>query len=131
MPPRAVSDHCINRSLNHYELRAGAAWRRPGSRSTLRVGRILARGDLVEGAPFRFHPYVGIAGKHGARDVPGDAHDHLVASSRIVEFRCQGAALGLQPALLVRCAIVRIMSRIGTSTPRPGTQVTFPDGTIV
>src|ERR1035441_3311291 len=48
----------------------------------LLVGRALACGDLVEGAPLRFHPHVGVAREHGARDVPSDAHDHLVARAR-------------------------------------------------
>jgi hypothetical protein len=30
---------------------------------------------------------VGVAGEHGARHVPGDAHDHLVAGARLGEFR--------------------------------------------
>jgi hypothetical protein len=42
---------------------------------------MLARSDLVEGAPLRFHPHVGVAREHGARDVPRDAHDHFVARS--------------------------------------------------
>jgi len=36
----------------------------------LLVGFALARGDFVEGVPFRFYPR-----EHGARDVPSDAHD--------------------------------------------------------
>ena len=36
------------------------------------IGRALAGGDLVECATLRFHPYVGVAGKHGARNVPSD-----------------------------------------------------------
>src|ERR1017187_3995686 len=36
----------------------------------LLVGRILAGGNLVEGAPLRFHPHVGITREHGARDGP-------------------------------------------------------------
>jgi hypothetical protein len=40
--------------------------------------RALPCGDLVECAPLRLHPDVGIAREHGARDVPGDAHDHVV-----------------------------------------------------
>ena len=47
------------------------------------VGGILAGGDLVEGVPFRFHPDVGVSREHGARDVPGNAHDHLVAGTRL------------------------------------------------
>ena len=31
----------------------------------------------------RLHPHVGVAREHGARDVPGDAHDHLVAGARL------------------------------------------------
>ena len=34
----------------------------------LPVGRALACGDLVEGAPLRFHPHMGVAGKHGTQD---------------------------------------------------------------
>jgi hypothetical protein len=48
----------------------------------LLVGGALARGDLVECAPLCFHPHVGITREHGARDVPRDAHDHLVACAR-------------------------------------------------
>ena len=43
------------------------------------VRRALACSDLVEGAPLRFHPHVGVPREHGARDVPRDAHDDLVA----------------------------------------------------
>ena len=35
-------------------------------------------------------PDVGVAGEHGARDVPGDTHDHLVARARFREFGDQG-----------------------------------------
>jgi hypothetical protein len=35
----------------------------------LLVGSTLACGDFVEGAPLRFHPHMGVTGKHGARDV--------------------------------------------------------------
>jgi CHC2 zinc finger len=51
------------------------------------VGRALACGDLVEGAPLRFHPHVGVLREHGARDVPRDAHDHLVASVWLRKLR--------------------------------------------
>ena len=44
----------------------------------LHVGRTLACSNFVEGAPLRFHSHVGVTREHGARDVPGDAHDHLV-----------------------------------------------------
>jgi hypothetical protein len=54
-------------SVLHYGLR---------SRSpllALPVGLALARGDPLQRAPFRLYPHVGIAGEHGAQDVPGDA----------------------------------------------------------
>ena len=35
----------------------------------LLVRHTLARGDVVEGAPLCLHPHVGVAGKHGTRDV--------------------------------------------------------------
>ena len=56
-------------------------------------------GDLVEGAPFRFHPHVGIARKHRARDVARDAHDHFVARARLREFCYQGVARVMPAAL--------------------------------
>jgi len=55
----------------------------------LLVGGALARGNLVQGTPFRFHPHVGVTREHGARDVPGDAHDHLVARARLGGLRDQ------------------------------------------
>src|ERR1039457_2550999 len=48
----------------------------------LLVGLTLPRADLVEGTPFGLHPHAGVARGHGARDVPGDAYDRLVASAR-------------------------------------------------
>src|ERR1017187_2311480 len=42
----------------------------------------VARGDLVGGPSFRFHPDVGVTREHGAPDVPVDVHDHLVAGAR-------------------------------------------------
>jgi hypothetical protein len=33
--------------------------------------------------PSRLDPYVGVAREHGARDVPGDAHDRLVARAKL------------------------------------------------
>ena len=44
---------------------------RPLSTLPLLVGRTLAHCNLVEDAPLRFHPDMGVARKHGARDVPG------------------------------------------------------------
>jgi hypothetical protein len=57
------------------------------------VGCALAGSDFVESAPLRLHPHVGVAGEHGTRDVPGDAHDHLAAGARLREFRYQGVAV--------------------------------------
>jgi len=70
-----------------------------GFRLALLVGCALARGDLVEGAPLSLYPYVGVAREHGAGDVPGDAHDHLIAGARLREFRDQGVAVVVPPAL--------------------------------
>jgi hypothetical protein len=39
----------------------------------LLIGQALPYCDPVQGAPFRFHSHVRIAGEHGARDVPGDS----------------------------------------------------------
>jgi hypothetical protein len=36
---------------------------------------------------------VGVAGEHGARDVPGDAHDHLVARARLRKLRHERVAV--------------------------------------
>ena len=41
---------------------------------------------------------VRVARQHGARDVPGDAHDHLVARSGLREFRDQRVAVIVPPA---------------------------------
>jgi hypothetical protein len=38
------------------------------------VGLALALGNFVQGAPFRFHPQVGIPREPGTTDVPGDGH---------------------------------------------------------
>jgi hypothetical protein len=46
------------------------------------IGRILVRGDLFESPPLRVQAHVRVLGKHGERDVAGDAHDHLVAGTR-------------------------------------------------
>jgi len=45
------------------------------------VCRALARRDLFECAPLGFHPHMGVPREHGARDVPGDALDDLVAGA--------------------------------------------------
>jgi len=61
------------------------------------VGRNLAGGDLVEGAPLRFHPHVGIAREHGARDVTGEAHDHFVTGTGLKRLRDQRVAVIVPP----------------------------------
>ena len=68
-----------------------------GFLSALTVRRALARGDFVEGAPLGFHPRVGVAREHGARDVASNAHDHLVACARLGEFRHQRVAVVVPP----------------------------------
>ena len=51
---------CQWRLLNHYGLRDRRNLLLPfGFRLALLVGRVLACGDLVEGAPLRLHPDVG------------------------------------------------------------------------
>ena len=45
----------------------------------LLVGIALPLGDFIERAPLRFHPHVGVAREHGARDVAGDAHNRFFA----------------------------------------------------
>jgi cobalamin biosynthesis Co2+ chelatase CbiK len=45
------------------------------------VGLALARSYSVKGAALRLHPYVGVAGEHGARDVASDTHNHFVAGT--------------------------------------------------
>ena len=62
----------------------------------------MLRRDLVEGVPLRFHPHVGVPGKHGARDVAGYAHDHLVAGARFSEFRDQHVAVVMPPPYDIR-----------------------------
>jgi hypothetical protein len=47
----------------------------------------LARSNLVEGVPFRFHPHVGVTGEHGTRHVPRNAHDYLVARAGLRKRR--------------------------------------------
>jgi len=41
--------------------------------------RLLPRRNLVQSPALRFHPHVGVSREHGAGDVAGDAHDHMVA----------------------------------------------------
>ena len=67
-------------------------------RLALFVRRQLPRRDLVERAPLRFHPDVGVPREQGAGDVPGDAHNHLVAGARLREFRDQCVAVIVPPA---------------------------------
>ena len=62
------------------------------------VGAALARGNLIQGPPFRLHPHVRVAREHSARDVARDAHDHLIAGARLGELRDQRVAVVVPPA---------------------------------
>jgi hypothetical protein len=42
---------------------------------------------------------VGVARKRGARDVPGDAHDHFVARATSGQFECSGLRSSLRYGL--------------------------------
>jgi hypothetical protein len=68
----------------------------------------LANSDFIEGAPLRFHPHVGVARKHGAGDVPGDAHDHLVARARFRQFRNQRVTVIVPSSLFAQKSPVKI-----------------------
>ena len=82
------------RLLNHRYLRDCRSLQLPfGFLLAFLVGRALACRDFVERAPLGFHPHVGVARQHGARDVPGDAHDDFIARARLGEFRDQGVAV--------------------------------------
>jgi hypothetical protein len=59
----------------------------------LLIGRALPNCNLVQCPPLRLHPNVGVARPHGPRDVPGNAHDHLVAKAELGEFRHQRVAI--------------------------------------
>ena len=77
---------------------------RPLSTRALLVCRALPRGDLIEGAPLGLHTDVRVPGEHCARDVAGDAHDHLITGARLGELRDQRVAVivpaALHPGLL-------------------------------
>jgi hypothetical protein len=60
-------------------------------------GRALARGDFVEGSSLLFHPDMGVPREHGERDVPSDAHDHLVAGPFSASRRLVLGAAGWIP----------------------------------
>jgi hypothetical protein len=60
-------------------------------------GRALARGDFVEGSSLLFHPDMGVPREHGARGVPSDAHDHLVAGPFSASRRLVLGAAGWIP----------------------------------
>src|ERR1017187_4161940 len=67
-------------------------------------GRALACSDFVEGAPFRVHPG---RGSKRESNVPGDAHDHLVARTRLRKLREE-----------VTAGPLRIMQRQATEASR-------------
>src|ERR1019366_5458699 len=59
-----------------------------------------------------------VAREHGARDVTGDAHDHLVAGARLSEFRYQRVAVvvpaALHPGFLADLDPGRLERRVGS-----------------
>src|SRR5260370_29657512 len=69
--------------LNQYRLRDHRSLALIGVCFALLVGRALAGGDFIEGAPFSFHAHMRVAREHGARNVPGDAHDDFIARARL------------------------------------------------
>jgi hypothetical protein len=81
------------RLLNHHWWRDHRSLLQPFEfQLALLVGCALPWGDFVQGAPLRLHPHVRVPGEHRARDLPGYAHDHLVAGARLRSFRDQGMA---------------------------------------
>jgi hypothetical protein len=72
--------------LKHQRLRSRILLQPFSVILALLVGRALPGSNFVECTPLRFHPHVGVTRKHGARDVPGDAHDHFVAGPRFCQF---------------------------------------------
>src|ERR1017187_2971558 len=87
-----VRDHADWRSRRGYKCFAFF-----GFLTALLVGRTLAHCNLVEGAPLRFHPHMGIARKHGARDVASDAHDHPLSAVTRRASRPVGAVSWQRP----------------------------------
>ena len=63
----------------------------------LLIGRDLPHRDLVKGAPLRFHPDMGVAREHSARDGADDAYDHLVARTGLGELSDQRVAVIVPP----------------------------------
>ena len=75
LPSEPRSGVCRPRLLNDRRLRGDRNLQPFNFLLPLLIRRSPAGGNLVEGTPFRLHPHVGIARKHGARDVPSDVHD--------------------------------------------------------
>src|ERR1035441_6743282 len=63
----------------------------------LLVGRVLACGDLVEGAPLGLHPDVGVAGKHGRETCPAMLMITSSPASKLIAAFIGGAHLLAQP----------------------------------
>src|ERR1017187_206410 len=76
-------------------------------------GRALACSDFVEGAPFRVHPG---RGSKRESNVPGDAHEHLVARTRLRKLREE-----------VTAGSLRIMQRQATEASRIRRRLLAPD----
>jgi hypothetical protein len=65
------------------------------------IGGALARCNALKGPALRFHPDVGVPGKHRSRDVARDAHNYLVARAGLSQLGDSGgAAKGGIPSIL-------------------------------
>ena len=62
------------------------------------LGRCALPLDVFQRLPLGLGPGVAVAREHGARDVPGDAHDHLGAGARLCELRDQGVTVIVPPS---------------------------------
>jgi hypothetical protein len=84
-----VSELLKNRRLSdHYSLLVPLGFFIP-----LLVGSVLARGNLIEGAPLGLHLHVEVSARAWrARNVGGDPYDDFVASARFRELRDQRMA---------------------------------------
>lgn len=82
----------------------------------LLVGGALTYGDLVKRAPLRFHRDVGVARERGPCDMPGDAHDHLIARTRLGELRNERVAIVVPPARHKRTICWGLLPRAVTAS---------------
>ena len=92
---------------------AAAVQRRSGASSRPRTGaRRSRRGPAAS-------PPSGHRSSAGARDVPGDAHDHLAAGARLSGIRYQGAAVTAARPARLRCRRISSNRRSSRSTDFP------------